>query len=83
LAASLGSYRKEKTVGLKFGFLFSVRNPGRWQKPWPQVYDEMLEQVQAAEELGFDSDGINRAGSHAPLYRLSSASETTLILMGE
>jgi alkanesulfonate monooxygenase SsuD/methylene tetrahydromethanopterin reductase-like flavin-dependent oxidoreductase (luciferase family) len=42
-------------MGLKFGFLFSIRNPHRWQKPWPQVYDEMLEQVQAAEELGFDS----------------------------
>jgi alkanesulfonate monooxygenase SsuD/methylene tetrahydromethanopterin reductase-like flavin-dependent oxidoreductase (luciferase family) len=42
-------------MGLKFGFLFSIRNPSRWQKPWPQVYDEMLEQVQVAEELGFDS----------------------------
>jgi alkanesulfonate monooxygenase SsuD/methylene tetrahydromethanopterin reductase-like flavin-dependent oxidoreductase (luciferase family) len=42
-------------MGLKFGFLFSIRNPRRWEKPWPQVYGEMLEQVQAAEELGFDS----------------------------
>ncbi len=42
-------------MGLKFGFLFSILNPSRWQKPWPQVYDEMLEQVEAAEELGFDS----------------------------
>lgn len=42
-------------MGLKFGFLFSIRNPSRWQKPWPQVYGEMLEQVEAAEELGFDS----------------------------
>lgn len=42
-------------MGLKFGFLFSIRNPRRWEKPWPQVYGEMLEQVQAAEDLGFDS----------------------------
>jgi len=42
-------------VGLKFGFLFSIRNPRRWEKPWPQVYGEMLEQVVAAEDLGFDS----------------------------
>jgi alkanesulfonate monooxygenase SsuD/methylene tetrahydromethanopterin reductase-like flavin-dependent oxidoreductase (luciferase family) len=42
-------------MGLKFGFLFAIRNPRRWEKPWPQVYGEMLEQVQAAEELGFDS----------------------------
>ena len=42
-------------MGLKFGFLFSIRNPERWRKPWPQVYSEMLEQVVAAEELGFDS----------------------------
>lgn len=42
-------------MGLKFGFLFGMRNPRQWEKPWPQVYAEMLEQTQAAEELGFDS----------------------------
>lgn len=42
-------------MGLKFGLLFSIRNPERWARPWPQVYGEMLEQVEAAEELGFDS----------------------------
>lgn len=42
-------------MGLKFSFLFSIRNPKRWRKPWPQVYSEMLEQVVAAEELGFNS----------------------------
>jgi alkanesulfonate monooxygenase SsuD/methylene tetrahydromethanopterin reductase-like flavin-dependent oxidoreductase (luciferase family) len=42
-------------VSLKFGLLFSIRNPRRWAKPWPQVYGEMLEQVAAAEDLGFDS----------------------------
>jgi len=42
-------------MALKFGFLFSIRNPREWEKPWDQVYAEMLEQVQAAEQLGFDS----------------------------
>jgi alkanesulfonate monooxygenase SsuD/methylene tetrahydromethanopterin reductase-like flavin-dependent oxidoreductase (luciferase family) len=42
-------------MGLKFGFLFSIRNPRQWEKPWPQVYGEMLEQITAAEDLGFDS----------------------------
>jgi alkanesulfonate monooxygenase SsuD/methylene tetrahydromethanopterin reductase-like flavin-dependent oxidoreductase (luciferase family) len=49
------TFWEENIVGLKFGYLFSIRNPRRWEKPWPQVYGEMLEQVQAAEDLGFDS----------------------------
>ena len=40
---------------LKFGLIFGIRNPERWHKPWPQVHSEMIEQLQAAEELGFDS----------------------------
>jgi len=42
-------------VALRFGLLFAMRNPEPWRKPWTQVYAEMLEQVQAAEEFGFDS----------------------------
>ena len=42
-------------MALKFGLLFAIRNPERWAKPWPQIYSETLEQIQAAEELGFDS----------------------------
>ena len=30
-------------MSLKFGLLFSIRNPRRWAKPWPQVYGEMLD----------------------------------------
>ncbi len=37
-------------MGLKFGFLFSIRNPQRWQKPWPQVYDEMLDRYDRLEK---------------------------------
>ena len=44
---------------LKFGVLFSLRNPSQWQKPWPQVYQETLEQIVIAEELGFDSVWIS------------------------
>ncbi|MDA0366022.1 MAG: LLM class flavin-dependent oxidoreductase [Chloroflexi bacterium] len=40
---------------LKFGLLFAIRNPRQWRKSWAQVYAETIEQVQAAEELGFDS----------------------------
>jgi alkanesulfonate monooxygenase SsuD/methylene tetrahydromethanopterin reductase-like flavin-dependent oxidoreductase (luciferase family) len=42
-------------VSLKFGWLFPVRNPKQWQKPWDRVYEETLEQCEAAEELGYDS----------------------------
>src|SRR3990172_7503570 len=34
--------------------MFSMRNPGL-KKPWAQVYGEMLEQAELAEELGFHS----------------------------
>ena len=44
---------------LKFGVLFSLRNPSQWQQPWPQEYQETLEQVVIAEELGFDSVWIS------------------------
>lgn len=39
---------------LKFGLMFSMRNPGL-KKPWAQIYGEMLEQAELAEELGFHS----------------------------
>lgn len=42
-------------MALKFGLLFGIRNPHQWEKPWPQIYAETIEQVQAAEELGFHS----------------------------
>ncbi len=41
-------------MSLKFGWLFPVRNPARWQKPWDQLYEETLEQAEAAEALGYD-----------------------------
>ncbi len=40
---------------MKFGLLFGMRNPELWRKPYQQVYEETLEQVQLAETLGFDS----------------------------
>jgi alkanesulfonate monooxygenase SsuD/methylene tetrahydromethanopterin reductase-like flavin-dependent oxidoreductase (luciferase family) len=42
-------------VALKFGWLFPIRNPAQWRRPWDTVYEEMLEQVEAAEALGYDS----------------------------
>ena len=46
-------------MALKFGFLFSLRNPAQWRKPWAQVYRETLDQIVIAEELGFDSVWIS------------------------
>ncbi len=42
-------------MSLKFGWLFTLRNPQQWHKPWDRLYEETLEQVEAAEALGYDS----------------------------
>ncbi|MDO8794279.1 MAG: LLM class flavin-dependent oxidoreductase [Vicinamibacterales bacterium] len=40
---------------MKFGLLFALRNLDPKTKPQAEVYQEMMEQVHIAEELGFDS----------------------------
>jgi luciferase-like monooxygenase len=76
----------ERTVGLKFGFLFSIRNPRRWEKPWPQAYGEMLEQVTAAENLGFDSVWMSEhhgaEDGYCPSTLVAAAARTSHITIG-
>jgi len=40
---------------LKFGLWYHFRNPPQWAKPWDRLYADLLEQIEAAEALGYDS----------------------------
>lgn len=40
---------------MQVGLLFAHRNPPQFAVPWERLYAETLEQVQYAEELGFDA----------------------------
>lgn len=40
---------------LRFGLVYDFRNPAQWEKPWPEVYAALLDQIAFAERLGFDS----------------------------
>ena len=38
----------------QFGLIYDFRNPPQWRKPWAQFYDELLEEIVYAEQLGYD-----------------------------
>ena len=38
----------------KFGLIYDFRNPPQWRKPWAEFYDEILDEIVYAEELGYD-----------------------------
>jgi alkanesulfonate monooxygenase SsuD/methylene tetrahydromethanopterin reductase-like flavin-dependent oxidoreductase (luciferase family) len=40
---------------MKYGIWHDFRNPPRWHRPYDVLYRENLEQIQWAEELGFES----------------------------
>ena len=40
---------------MRFGLVYDFRNPMQWRKPWPEVYQALLDQIVFAEELGYDS----------------------------
>ncbi len=40
---------------MKFGLWYHLRNPPQWKQPWGELYAHALEQIEAAETLGFDS----------------------------
>ena len=40
---------------MQFGLIYDFRNPKRWERPFPALYAEQLEQIAYAEQLGFDS----------------------------
>ena len=44
---------------MDFGVWFSIRNPERWHRPWPELYAGIIEQVEAAEALGYDAAWVS------------------------
>ena len=38
----------------QFGLIYDFRNPPQWRRPWGEFYDDLLEEVQLAEQLGYD-----------------------------
>ncbi|HWK29564.1 MAG TPA: LLM class flavin-dependent oxidoreductase [Solirubrobacter sp.] len=39
---------------MRFGLLWPLRNPAPWRRPLPEVYRDTLEEIVAAEALGYD-----------------------------
>ncbi|HEX7855642.1 MAG TPA: LLM class flavin-dependent oxidoreductase [Sphingobium sp.] len=39
---------------ITFGYLYDFRNPPQWHRPWPELYNEILDTVVETEALGFD-----------------------------
>ena len=40
---------------MRFGFMMPFQNPPRWGKPYPELYREYIEQIELAEQLGYDT----------------------------
>src|SRR4051812_4875074 len=40
---------------MRFGFMMPFQNPPRWEKPYPELYREYIEQIELAEQLGYDT----------------------------
>lgn len=40
---------------MKFGLWYDFRNPPQWRRPYPDLYAQLLEQIRAAEDLGYAS----------------------------
>ena len=41
-------------MSLNFGLLLAFRNPPKWRRPWPDIYEDHLQQAKLAEDLGYD-----------------------------
>lgn len=39
---------------MRVGLIYDLRNPERWQRPWPDHYAEFLDHIAGMEALGFD-----------------------------
>lgn len=39
---------------LQYGLIYDFRNPALWRRPWDDLYEGLLQQIEAAEQLGFD-----------------------------
>ncbi len=42
-------------MSVRFGLAYDFRNPERWGRPWAEVFDALLEQIEYVDTLGFDS----------------------------
>lgn len=42
-------------MAVRFGLVYDFRNPAQWQRPWPELFAALLDQIAYAEELGFDA----------------------------
>jgi alkanesulfonate monooxygenase SsuD/methylene tetrahydromethanopterin reductase-like flavin-dependent oxidoreductase (luciferase family) len=40
---------------MELGLFFDLRNPQRWERPWPELYGRTIELVERAEQLGAGS----------------------------
>ena len=40
---------------MQFGFMEDFRNPEPWARPFPELYNALLDQTIRAEELGYDN----------------------------
>ena len=41
-------------MSVSFGLWYSLRNPEQWQRPYPEIYEETLEQIAWAETIGYE-----------------------------
>ena len=39
---------------LRFGLWYAFRNPSRWQRPYPELYRAVLDQIRFGESIGYD-----------------------------
>ena len=40
---------------MRFGLAYDFRNPAQWERPWHEVFQKLLRQIERVEEMGFDS----------------------------
>ncbi len=40
---------------MKFGVMYDFRNPRAWARPYPELYQSLIDQIVRIEELGFDN----------------------------
>ena len=58
---SVGRSGPKEGECMDFGLLLPFRNPKQWEVPFPQLYQEHIEQAILAEELGYDHIWTDRA----------------------